>query len=99
MKNLSKFEQIIRKELSEQVQDDDFAHQLYASLCNTVWHNKTTGDTYSCTWRYAGGIVASMRCLGEDYLNFYCSGGEGNVHPKAYKALNDLGYTVIIEND
>lgn len=97
MKNVFQFEQIIRKELAEQVQEDIFAQQLYASLCNTVWHNKNTNDTFSCSWRYAGGLVASMRCRGEDYMHFYCSGGEGKFQPIAYKALNDLGYEVIVE--
>jgi len=99
MGQISKLEQTIRRELAEQVQDDEFAQQLYASLCNTVWYNEETGEKYSCSWRYAGGVVASMRCQGEDYIHFYCSGGEGNVQPLAYKALNELGYVAIDDDE
>jgi len=30
-------------------------------------------NTWSCSWRYAGGIVAHMRGEG-DYIDWYCSG-------------------------
>jgi hypothetical protein len=30
-------------------------------------------QTWSCSWRYAGGIVADMRGEG-DYIDWYCSG-------------------------
>jgi len=83
---------IWQSSIVERVQDDDFAEHLYASLCNTVWHNKKTKEYYSCSWRYAGSFVASLREKGEDYLNFYCSGGEGEVHEDVYEELNKLGY-------
>lgn len=86
------FEKTIREKLANLVQDDDFAQMLYASLCNKIWVNKNTGEKYSCSWRYAGGIVASMRCCGEDYMDFYCSGGEGQVNERVRKVLDDLGY-------
>jgi len=31
------------------------------------------GEEWSCSWRYAGGIVADMRQQG-DYIDWYCSG-------------------------
>jgi hypothetical protein len=31
------------------------------------------GETWSCSWRHAGGIVADMREEG-DYIDWYCSG-------------------------
>jgi hypothetical protein len=30
-------------------------------------------QTWSCSWRYAGGIIADMRQQG-DYIDWYCSG-------------------------
>jgi len=30
-------------------------------------------QTWSCTWRYAGGIIADMLQQG-DYIDWYCSG-------------------------
>jgi hypothetical protein len=31
------------------------------------------GEEWSCSWRYAGGIVADMQQKG-DYIDWYCSG-------------------------
>ena len=57
---------------------DVYAQNLYASLCNNefqyqdVW-SLLRNDLWSCTWRYAGGIIARARGHG-DYIDFYCSG-------------------------
>ena len=57
---------------------DTYAQNIYAALCNQDWQKNEVwpllkGVTYSCSWRYAGGIVADMREEG-DYINWYCSG-------------------------
>jgi len=93
-----KFEEVLTKNLSKKIQEDDvFAQALYASLCNTVWFNKSTDDIYSCSWRYAGGFVANIRDKGEDYMDFYCSGGEGCYHSEVNKELNKIGYSSVKE--
>jgi hypothetical protein len=58
--------------------DDVYAQNLYAALCNNDFQRLDTwpilkGETWSCTWRYAGGIIADMRQQG-DYMDWYCSG-------------------------
>ena len=98
LKDNPRFEQIIRQNFQEDVKDDSFAQHLYASLCNTIWYNETTEDIYSCSWGYAGGLVASMRFKGEGYLNFYCSGEEGDIHDDVYDKLKKLGYTPIFRD-
>ena len=60
---------------------DAYAQNIYAALCNQDWQKNEVwpllkGETYSCSWRYAGGIVADMREEG-DYINWYCSGIRG----------------------
>lgn len=55
-----------------------YAQNLYAALCNTEYQrNETwpilTDKRWSCSWRYAGGIVADIREEG-DYIDWYCSG-------------------------
>lgn len=51
---------------------DIYAQNLYAAMCNNEFFY---GDyKWSCSWRMSGGIVAELRNIGEDYLNFYCSG-------------------------
>ena len=72
--------------------DHDFAQRLYAALCNMQWCCKD-GAIYSCTWRYAGGLVAELRDEGEGYMDFYCSGNEGCVADDVKAALANLGWT------
>jgi hypothetical protein len=61
---------------------DQYAQNLYAALCNNDFQRAEvwpilTDKFWSCSWRYAGGIVANMREEG-DYINWYCSGiGDG----------------------
>ena len=71
------------------------------------------GQTYSCSWRYAGGIVADMREEG-DYIDWYCSGiqgepdkdwidlghvPEGTVAEEIRKDLFKLGWLPVDNND
>lgn len=64
---------------------DSYAQNLYAALCNNEFQANQVwpclqGHTWSCSWRYAGGIIADIRGQG-DYLDWYCSGmdpGLGN---------------------
>ena len=58
-----------------------YAQNLYAAMCNQDWQRNEVwpllkGKTYSCSWRYAGGIVADMVEKG-DYIDWYCSGIRG----------------------
>jgi hypothetical protein len=60
---------------------ESYAQNIYAALCNQAWQRNDVwpllkGETYSCSWRYAGGIVADMREQG-DYMDWYCSGIRG----------------------
>jgi len=65
---------------------DNYAQNIYAALCNNDFMKLAVvpilkEETWSCSWRHAGGIVADMREQG-DYIDWYCS-GIGN---------NDAGY-------
>jgi hypothetical protein len=71
--------------------DDGRAQKLYAAMCNVVWRN-ADGEDWSCSWRYAGGVVAEVCGLGEEYVDWYCSGGEGDVAPEAAELLSGLGW-------
>lgn len=55
-----------------------YAQNLYAALCNNEFQKMDVwpllkDQRYSCSWRYAGGIVADMVETG-DYIDWYCSG-------------------------
>lgn len=57
---------------------DPYAQNLYAALCNMRWIRREMWpilkeQTWSCSWRHAGGIIADMQQKG-DYIDWYCSG-------------------------
>lgn len=95
-----------------------YAQNLYAALCNNdfqkneVW-NRLGDKTWSCSWRYAGGILADM-CESGDYIDWYCSGiqgepdedwielghvPEGTVTDQIRKDLFRLGWLVLESQD
>ena len=58
--------------------NDIYAQNLYAAMCNNDFQKLDVmpilkGQTWSCSWRYAGGIIADMQQKG-DYIDWYCSG-------------------------
>ena len=55
-------------------------------------------DTWSCSWRYAGGIVADIEGKG-DYMDYYCSGSEGHVFEEIEQDLFNLGWMVVTQED
>jgi hypothetical protein len=67
------------KELCDKVKKyDNYAQNLYAAMCNMTWQSREfwqemKGETWHCSWRHAGGIIADMREQG-DYIDWYCSG-------------------------
>ena len=58
--------------------DEAYAQNLYAAVCNNGFIKIDVipilkGEEWSCSWRYAGGIIADMLQKG-DYIDWYCSG-------------------------
>lgn len=81
------------KSIQTSLQDLNFATDVYRALCNMQWKRSGTSDEiYSCTWRYAGGLIAKIRDKGENYMDFYCSGGEGTVTEVVEKLFNSWGW-------
>jgi len=55
-----------------------YSQNLYAAMCNNTFQKAEVwpilaDQVWSCSWRYAGGIIADMREEG-DYIDWYCSG-------------------------
>jgi hypothetical protein len=90
---------------------DVYAQNLYAAMCNNEFQRLDVypilaNQVWSCSWRYAGGIIADMRESG-DYIDWYCSGmGDGDgfvsecqVTDEIADDLNRLGWRVIETNE
>ena len=99
---------------------ESYAQNLYAAMCNNEFQRLDVfpilkGETWSCSWRYAGGIIADMREEG-DYIDWYCSGigdglgngdadgtkgyvGEGVVTEEIHQDLQRLGWMVVKDSD
>lgn len=72
---------------------EEYAQNIYAALCNQDWQKNEVwpllkGQTYSCSWRYAGGIVADMVEKG-DYIDWYCSGIQGGADDAELAAMSE----------
>ena len=57
---------------------ESYAQNLYAARCNNLFIKREVwpmlkDETWSCSWRGAGSIVAELREQG-DYMDWYCSG-------------------------
>jgi hypothetical protein len=76
-----------------QVRDSErYAQNLYAAMCNREFQRndtwpRLTDQVWSCSWRYAGGIVADM-CGAGDYMDWYCSG----IRNDRYQDDTDVAY-------
>jgi hypothetical protein len=67
--------------LAKARESDAYAQNLYAAMCNREFTKREMwpvlkDQRWSCSWRYAGGIIADMRQEG-DYIDWYCSGMGG----------------------
>jgi hypothetical protein len=62
-------------------ENESYAQNLYAAMCNNEFVKNDVwpileDKRWSCSWRYAGGLVADLREEG-DYMDWYCSGIQG----------------------
>jgi hypothetical protein len=91
---LAAFEEALRTHPDAQafLADHAAAVRLYRALCNQAWAGPD-GRVLTVSWRTAGGIVADARGKGQDYLDFYCSGGEGEVASDVQFLLDVLGWS------
>ena len=75
-----------------------YAQNLYAAMCNNEFQKQDTweilsNNTWRCSWRAAGGVVAALRDCDEDYIDYYCSGMSGfataDTDPSTYYEENN----------
>lgn len=93
--------------IQQKCKDLVYSQHLYAALCNNSWQKLELipilkDQCWSCSWRYAGGIIADLRKEG-DYIDWYCSGikneylnngyiSEGTVTEEIKNDLRSLGW-------
>ena len=100
----------------EKCKNRAYAQNIYAALCNNEFQRNDVmpilkDETWTCSWRYAGGIVAELRGEG-DYLDWSCTGirhddgeltnsyiGEGEVTDEVREDLFKLGWLVVETTD
>ena len=88
----------------EKCKDKIYAQHLYAAMCNNdftkndVWPILTE-KRWSCSWRYAGGIIADIRQEG-DYIDWYCSGikNDEDLTDEEYNQLSGDQQEAYLEN-
>ena len=78
---------------------DAYAQNIYAALCNQPWQKNDVwpllkDETYSCSWRYAGGIIADMLETG-DYIDWYCSGIKGELTEEQIASALEKGMDIV----
>lgn len=82
-KNNMEYDLVTTDWILEKVRASDaYAQNLYAAMCNNGFIKRDVipilkGEEWSCSWRYAGGIIADMQQKG-DYIDWYCSGIRGD---------------------
>jgi hypothetical protein len=83
-----------------------YAQNLYAAMCNNEFIKNDVwpileDKRWSCSWRYAGGLVADLREEG-DYLDWYCSGIQGVTYDtvedeKIFRAKQYVGEGIVTD--
>jgi hypothetical protein len=69
-----------------------YCKRFYATLCNNELMYGVHMTGYS--WRATGGLIADI--LGEgDYMDWYCSGGEGNIDDEVQDDLLEIEWHVV----
>ena len=83
------------------VTSESYSQNLYSAMCNNLFYKND--EEWSCSWRYAGGVVADIRNVGESYIDWYCSGigsshdgyvGESCITDEIRSDLLDLGWSI-----
>lgn len=89
---MSQFEKDLKAALGQTMKENEaFAKLVWGGLANVIWVNKKTDDEFSCTFRYAGGLISEITERG-DYMTYYCSGDYETIPATMKERLGKLGW-------
>jgi hypothetical protein len=98
-KNNMEYDLLTTDWILEKVRNSEvYAQNLYAAMCNNDFQKRDLWpilkeETWGCSWRYAGGIIADMRQEG-DYIDWYCSGIRGDPLDADHEAAEAQGFDI-----
>ena len=76
--------------------NEEFATEVYRTLCNNKFFHEERNMVWTGSWRYVGGFVSSISNPGSsDYMDFYCSGDEGRLNEEVMSNLKELGWVQV----
>ena len=89
---MADFEADLTAALGEKMKADDaFCSLVWGALSNVDWYHPGDKTEYSCSFRYAGGVVAEISGRG-DYMTYYCSSPDGVVPEEIAHAMKKHGW-------
>ena len=89
--NVTHFEDDLRDLFKDKIRDsDEFCSQVWSALANIEWTHED-GDVYSCSFRYAGEVIAHIRGNG-GYMDWYCSGPYAEVSNEIANGFKSKGW-------
>lgn len=92
LSNEADFERDLADAVKPFIMDDDFAKQVWGALANVDWYHMRDKKEYSCSFRYAGGLIAEIRGEG-NYMDWYCSAPDGVVSDKIHRLMKKRGWS------
>ena len=91
-RDLKAFERDLKATLGTLMEESElFAKLVWGGLANVIWVNKKQNDKFSCSFRYAGGLISEITGRG-NYLTYYCSGDYETVPNTMKERLGELGW-------
>jgi len=92
MRRLEGFEQALEKVFGESMRvDEELCKSVWSALANIEWEHPKTGESYSCSFRCAGGLISEIINEGS-YMDWYCCATAGVVSSEIEKAMKECGW-------
>jgi hypothetical protein len=86
------FEAMLARTLGERMKsNNDLCKDVWAALANVTWYHPESKQEYSCSFRYAGGLIADLRGEG-DYMDWYCCAPNASITDEIRRTFKKEGW-------